>query len=32
MNTKTFITVLKIVAEVITVAVPIIEDAGKKKG
>lgn len=32
MKSKTIITVLTIVAEVITVAIPIIEAAGKKKG
>ena len=32
MKPKTIITVLTIVAEVITVAIPIIKDAGKRKG
>lgn len=32
MNIKTIITVLTVLAQVITVAIPIIEAAGKKKG
>ena len=32
MNPKTIITVLTVVAQIITVASPVIEAAGKKKG
>mgnify|MGYP006974672414 FL=1 len=32
MNPKTIITVLTVVAQIITVAIPVIEAAGKKKG